>query len=108
MIVHSFVLKVRSVYFHNKLHPMDENEELDKYDRYQFEVFDRILGFIYSNEINVLTMNSLSLLNLIKAAKRFQLTDVVEYLQSYLIENRSSWIYENIFTEAFDNEDYYR
>ncbi|PKB98384.1 hypothetical protein RhiirA5_431452 [Rhizophagus irregularis] len=52
-------------------------------------------------------MNSLSLLNLMKAAKRFQITDVVEYLQSYLIENRSSWIYENIFTEAFDNEDYY-
>jgi hypothetical protein len=50
MIGHSFVLKVRSVYFHNKLHSMDENEEFDKYDRYQFkfpeytfEIFDRIL-----------------------------------------------------------------
>ncbi|CAB5358249.1 unnamed protein product [Rhizophagus irregularis] len=112
MIGHSFVLKVRSVYFHNKLHSMDENEEFDKYDRYQFkfpeytfEIFDRILSFIYSNEINVLTMSSLSLLNLMKAAKRFKLTDMVEYLQSYLIEDRSSWIYENIFTEAFDNEE---
>ncbi|CAB4397443.1 unnamed protein product [Rhizophagus irregularis] len=112
MIGHSFVLKVRSVYFHNKLHSMDENEEFDKFDRYQFkfpeytfEIFDKILSFIYSNEINVSTMNSLSLLNLMKAAKRFQLTDMVEYLQAYLIENQSSWIYENIFTEAFDNEE---
>ncbi|CAB5312652.1 unnamed protein product [Rhizophagus irregularis] len=112
MIGHSFVLKVRSVYFHNKLHSMDENEEFDKFDRYQFkfpeytfEIFDKILSFIYSNEINVSTMNSLPLLNLMKAAKRFQLTDMVEYLQAYLIENQSSWIYENIFTEAFDNEE---
>jgi hypothetical protein len=52
MIGHSFVLKVRSIYFHNKLQSMDKNDELDKNDRYQFkfpeytfEVFEKILRY---------------------------------------------------------------
>jgi hypothetical protein len=50
-------------------------------------------------------MDSISLLNLMEAAKRFELTDMLDYLQSYLIEARSSWIYENIFTGTHDDVD---
>jgi hypothetical protein len=52
MIGHSFVLKVRSIYFYNKLQSMDKNDEFGKNDRYQFkfpeysfEVFDKILRY---------------------------------------------------------------
>jgi len=44
-----------------------------------------------------------------KAANRFELKDMVEYLQSYLIESQFSWINENIvklIPVALDDEDF--
>ncbi|CAG8506768.1 9520_t:CDS:2 [Rhizophagus irregularis] len=56
-------------------------------------------------------MDSEFLLNLLEASDRFKLFDKVDYLQSYLIEVRSSWIYDNIFKlipTAFENDNFHQ
>jgi hypothetical protein len=56
-------------------------------------------------------MNSEFLLNLLEAADRFKLYDKVDYLQSYLVEARSSWIYDNLFKlikVTFDNDNFHQ
>ncbi|RIA91330.1 hypothetical protein C1645_767663 [Glomus cerebriforme] len=116
MIGHSFILNVRSYYFNTEIQRMDKCNKFDKNNKYQFkfpeytfELMDQILDFIYGNKIDVLTMDSEFLLNLMNASKRFELTDLVDYLQSYLIESRFNWIRENVFkliNVVFDNEDF--
>uniref|UniRef100_U9TPI6 BACK domain-containing protein n=1 Tax=Rhizophagus irregularis (strain DAOM 181602 / DAOM 197198 / MUCL 43194) TaxID=747089 RepID=U9TPI6_RHIID len=81
------------------------------FPEYSFEIFDTILKIIYGKEINVSTMDSEFLLNLLEASDRFKLFDKVDYLQSYLIEVRSSWIYDNIFKlipTAFENDNFHQ
>ncbi|CAB4399858.1 unnamed protein product [Rhizophagus irregularis] len=117
MFGHSFILKVRSFYFKTVFQCTNKNYELVKncyqftFPEYSFEIFDTILKIIYGNEINVSTMDSEFLLNLLEASDRFKLFDKVDYLQSYLIEVRSSWIYDNIFKlipTAFENDNFHQ
>ncbi|CAG8443505.1 15414_t:CDS:2, partial [Funneliformis mosseae] len=116
MIGHSLILKVRSSYFQKEFQRIDECNKLDttncyqlKFPEYTFELFDIILEFIYGNEIDISTKDPEFILNLIKAANRFELTSMFEYLQTYIIESQSGWINENIFKlipVVFDNEDF--
>ncbi|CAI2163120.1 15365_t:CDS:2 [Funneliformis geosporum] len=116
MIGHSLILKVRSSYFQKEFRRMDECNKFDttncyqlKFPEYTFELFDIILEFIYGNEIVISTKDPEFILNLMKAANRFQLTNMVEYIQTYIIESQSGWINENIFKlipVLFDNDDF--
>ncbi|GBB99130.1 hypothetical protein RclHR1_03420013 [Rhizophagus clarus] len=117
MFGHSFILKVKSSYFNIAFQCTDKNYELVKncyqftFPEYSFEIFNTILKIIYGNDINVSTMDEEFLLNLLKAADRFKLYDDVDYFQSYLIEARSSWIYDNIFkliAVTFDNDNFHQ
>ncbi|GBB93356.1 hypothetical protein RclHR1_21550002 [Rhizophagus clarus] len=57
------------------------------------EIFRIILEYIYGGIISLDDKNDSDLLKILAAADKFNLQELVDYLQEYLIENRSEWLY---------------
>ncbi|RGB27975.1 hypothetical protein C1646_717286, partial [Rhizophagus diaphanus] len=58
-------------------------------------VFDMILKYIYTGELNLNKQSSEDILKLLVASDELLIDELFEYVQNYLIERRNSWIRQN-------------
>ncbi|GBC11666.2 BTB/POZ protein [Rhizophagus irregularis DAOM 181602=DAOM 197198] len=69
------------------------------------EIFQIILEYIYGGIISLNEQNTSDILNALLAADELCLQELVDYLQIYLIENKSEWMKENFeFTQRISSQ----
>ncbi|CAB5362244.1 unnamed protein product [Rhizophagus irregularis] len=97
---HSCILRARSPYFHSALSTgwVKRNEEgmiLFEKSNIEPKIFECILKYIYSGIIKLDDYDSMFIINLIIASDELILTELCDYAQEYLLENRDDWLSSN-------------
>ncbi|EXX78191.1 uncharacterized protein OCT59_014010 [Rhizophagus irregularis] len=59
------------------------------------EIFQVILKYIYGGKLTLEGYDTSEIIEILDAASKLSLQELVDYLQSYLIENKPSWIEQN-------------
>ncbi|CAG8513393.1 10049_t:CDS:2 [Paraglomus brasilianum] len=97
---HSSILKARSAYFNAAFSNMWARKEDGVFvftkDNISSVVFDRILKFVYSGSINLDTMETQTLLELLIAADELELQSLITYVQIHLISKCTNWLRRRI------------
>ncbi|RIB05363.1 hypothetical protein C2G38_2253853 [Gigaspora rosea] len=102
---HSAILYQRSLYFRQKLTNATKRDNIVelKLSNYSVIVFDIIISGVISLE----NSEASDILNLLIAINEFKFTELVDHIQSYLIDNNASWLrlnFSRIYQISFDNE----
>ncbi|GBC40176.2 hypothetical protein GLOIN_2v1834833 [Rhizophagus irregularis DAOM 181602=DAOM 197198] len=96
---HSVILRARSTYFKGALSNYWITKENDMIKFFKPNVtpivFDMILKYIYTGELNLNKQSSEDILKLLVASDELLIDELFEYVQNYLIERRNSWIRQN-------------
>ncbi|RHZ51430.1 hypothetical protein Glove_478g9 [Diversispora epigaea] len=93
--VHSIILQSRSPYFKKKFDEITFNEnhvKVLKLPNISVKVFNVIIKYIYSGKISLEKLKNSDTFDLLIASNEFELDELVEHLQSHLINNNSSWL----------------
>ncbi|GBC40202.1 BTB/POZ protein [Rhizophagus irregularis DAOM 181602=DAOM 197198] len=107
---HSVILRARSPYFKNAL---SANRAAKKNNMIMFNkpivtpiVFEMILKYIYTGEIDFAKQSGENILGLLIAVDELLLEKLFDHIQDYLIEKHNSWIeLANIIANWIDNKD---
>ncbi|RGB24257.1 hypothetical protein C1646_773350 [Rhizophagus diaphanus] len=70
------------------------------------EIFEIILRYIYGGKISLNDYDNSDIIKVMVAANELNLQELVTYLQSFLIENKKSWMEENfnfVYKTSFEN-----
>ncbi|RGB22936.1 hypothetical protein C1646_729588, partial [Rhizophagus diaphanus] len=69
------------------------------------EIFQTILEYIYGGILSLNEHNSSDFLKILAVADNLHLQELINYLQKYLIENKSEWIVQNFgFTQQISSK----
>ncbi|CAI2171913.1 2040_t:CDS:2 [Funneliformis geosporum] len=97
---HSLILRARSPYFHTAL---SSNWARTQENNIRFEkpnispnIFKVILRYIYNGTIDLHDQEPSDMLDILCAADELIIDELIEYIQTYLIQNRQTWIIENL------------
>ncbi|RHZ85724.1 hypothetical protein Glove_61g14 [Diversispora epigaea] len=92
--VHSIILQSRSPYFKKKFNEITFNDDhvKIKLPNISVKVFDVIIKYIYSGKISLENLENSIIFLLLIASNEFELNELVEYLQTHLINNCASWL----------------
>ncbi|RGB23578.1 hypothetical protein C1646_677009 [Rhizophagus diaphanus] len=97
---HSIVLRARSPYFKTALSvnwiTRENNMIIFNKPNVTPIVFEMILKYIYTGELDLTNQSGEDILGLLVASDELLLEELFEYVQDYLIEKLNSWIYENV------------
>ncbi|RGB24297.1 hypothetical protein C1646_676473 [Rhizophagus diaphanus] len=99
--VHSLLLSARSPYFRaalsNEWAKKDEKGIIVlKKPNISPKVFKVILKYIYTGVIDFKNQGMTDILELLVASDELILDELIEYAQEYMIQNRSTWLQQNI------------
>ncbi|CAB4421459.1 unnamed protein product [Rhizophagus irregularis] len=73
------------------------------------KIFQIILRYIYGGKLFLKDYNNLDIVKLLIAANELNLQELVIYLQSFLIKNKTNWMEQNfnlIYQTSFDNDSF--
>ncbi|RHZ89530.1 hypothetical protein Glove_13g140 [Diversispora epigaea] len=106
---HSNILKYRSSYFRKELEniqPDENNIKIIIKSSVSAQIFDVILKYIYGGIVNLENVETRFIFDLMLAANEFELNELTNKLETYLIDTKASWlktyfslIYRTIFNE---------
>ncbi|RIA86155.1 hypothetical protein C1645_829684 [Glomus cerebriforme] len=98
---HSFILRARSAYFKSAF---SNNWVTKKNNMIMFnkpnitpKVFEMILKYIYTGELDLTNQLCEDILELLIASDELFLEELVENLQEYLIEKQQNWVQQNFY-----------
>ncbi|CAG8499920.1 1110_t:CDS:2 [Ambispora gerdemannii] len=97
---HSVILRARSSYFDRALSSKwaqveDGSIKFKKTD-ISPAVFSVILNYLYGGKISLDQYSASLILEMLVAADEFNLEDIFEHIQKYLINNRRAWLQQNL------------
>ncbi|CAB4473171.1 unnamed protein product [Rhizophagus irregularis] len=97
---HSVILRARSPYFHSALSSEWSRKENGCIVFKQLgvlpSIFRILIKYIYSGTIILDEHQGNDLFEILAAADQFLLYELLEYLQDYIIQNRTDWIKRNL------------
>ncbi|RHZ86488.1 hypothetical protein Glove_50g76 [Diversispora epigaea] len=106
--VHSTVLCYRCPYLYDEFKKStisnDDNIKIIQKPQIPVKVFDIIIKYIYGATVNPEKVETSIIFDLLMIANQFQLEELVERLQTFLIENQSSWLklnFSKIYNSSF-------
>ncbi|GES83730.1 carbohydrate-binding module family 13 protein [Rhizophagus clarus] len=73
------------------------------------EIFQIILRYIYGGNISLVEYDILDVVKILVAANELDLQELIPHLQSFLIENKETWIEQNfnlIYQISFENDSF--
>ncbi|RIA85053.1 hypothetical protein C1645_741855 [Glomus cerebriforme] len=73
------------------------------------EIFPIILKYIYVGRLSLEEYDTSNIIKILEAASKLSLQELVNYLQSYLIEKKANWIEQNfnlIYQASFENDSF--
>ncbi|GBB98681.1 hypothetical protein RclHR1_00330008 [Rhizophagus clarus] len=107
---HSYILRARSPYFKNAFSKKEfqvtfivakdgwiTSNNVMKFIKPNINpvVFEIILRYIYTGEVNLTNTSDINILELLVASDELLLEELLEHVQDYLIENQTNWIQKN-------------
>ncbi|RGB31949.1 hypothetical protein C1646_816955 [Rhizophagus diaphanus] len=96
---HSVILRARSPYFKGALSSywVTKKDDMIMFNKPNIkpDVFNMILRYIYTGELNLTGQLSENILRLLIASDELLLEELVKFLQEYLIEQRKNWVHKN-------------
>ncbi|GES93569.1 hypothetical protein GLOIN_2v1882540 [Rhizophagus clarus] len=96
---HMSILCYRSSYFRRALTSSKKRDNI-KFPNISPDIFQIILRYIYGGILSLNGQETSDFLKVLAAADELLLQELVDYLQKYLIENKSEWMKENFeFTQ---------
>ncbi|GBB88625.1 hypothetical protein RclHR1_01520010 [Rhizophagus clarus] len=102
---HMIILNYRSVHFRRHLSANKKNSDGKlthiKLPNISPNIFQIILKYIYGGILNLDGIDLIDIINLLVAAESLKLQEIVDYLQSYFIENETNWMNEH-FTHLYN------
>ncbi|RHZ77130.1 hypothetical protein Glove_185g50 [Diversispora epigaea] len=93
--VHSIILQSRSPYFKKKFDEITFNDDYVKalkLTNISVKVFDVIIKYIYGGKIILEKLENSIIFDFLIASNEFELDELVEHLQTYLVNNCASWL----------------
>ncbi|RHZ77449.1 hypothetical protein Glove_177g128 [Diversispora epigaea] len=95
--VHSYILQSRCPYFKNKLNETPFNDDHIKVltipnTNISIKLFNVIIKYIYGGIISLEKLENSTIFDLVIASNELELDELVEYLQTYLVNNGASWL----------------
>ncbi|RHZ65613.1 hypothetical protein Glove_313g49 [Diversispora epigaea] len=95
--VHSYILQSRSPYFKNKFNETPFNDDHIKVltmpnSNISIGMFNVIIKYIYGGTISLEKLENSTIFDLVIASNELELDELVEYLQTYLVNNHASWL----------------
>ncbi|CAG8507577.1 8402_t:CDS:2 [Acaulospora morrowiae] len=97
---HSLILRARSNYFQTALSKQWARKEGDfnvlSQPNVAPEIFEIILGYIYSGAIVLSDRSINEILEILVAADELLLTDLLDFIQEYLVEIKNDWLHTYI------------
>ncbi|RHZ48290.1 hypothetical protein Glove_553g50 [Diversispora epigaea] len=103
--VHSTVLCYRCPYLYDEFKKStisnDDNTKIIQKPQISVKVFNIILKYIYEATVNLEKVETPIIFDILITANQFQLEELVERLQTFLIENHPSWLKFN-FSKIFN------
>ncbi|RHZ81649.1 hypothetical protein Glove_117g113 [Diversispora epigaea] len=112
LTVHSNVLKYRSSYFRQELENIQPNENNIKTinkPNVSAKIFDVILKYIYGGIVNLENIETGFIFDLMLAAKKFELEELSNKLETFLIETKASWLrthFSIVFQTTFNGKNF--
>ncbi|RHZ46430.1 hypothetical protein Glove_621g51 [Diversispora epigaea] len=109
---HSVVLRYRSSYFDKELENTITNENNIKAiikPNISAPLFEIILKYIYGGIINIENSDTKTIYELMVKANEFELKELSEKLESYLIESKASWLkthFSFVYRSIFDSNEF--
>ncbi|RHZ81565.1 hypothetical protein Glove_117g104 [Diversispora epigaea] len=110
---HSNILRYRSSYFRKELENVQSNENNIKIitikSSIYTQIFDVLLIYIYGGIINLENVESLFIFELMLIADEFELDELANKIETFLIESKSSWLrthFSMVFHNVFDRENF--
>ncbi|RIB16443.1 hypothetical protein C2G38_2189900 [Gigaspora rosea] len=96
---HSAILYQRSLYFRQKIINAKKKNNIIKIELpyVTVESFNIIIKYIYGGLISLEDFEPVAILDLLVRVNFFMLTELVDYIQNYLIENNAIWLQWNFF-----------
>ncbi|GES96311.1 BTB/POZ protein [Rhizophagus clarus] len=106
-----FILNCRSPYF-QKILLTNEKKNDGTFTQIKLpnilpETFQIILKYIYGGSLSLEEYDDLNIIKILKAASEFNLEELIDFLQSFLIENKKNWMEQNfniIHEMSFEND----
>ncbi|RHZ89535.1 hypothetical protein Glove_13g285 [Diversispora epigaea] len=106
--VHSTVLCYRCPYLYDEFKKStisnDDNIRIIQKPQISAKIFDIIIKYIYGATVNLEKVETSVIFNLLMTANEFQLEELMTRLQTFLIENQSSWLklnFSKIYNSSF-------
>ncbi|RHZ89660.1 hypothetical protein Glove_13g211 [Diversispora epigaea] len=106
--VHSTVLCYRCPYIYNEFKKStisnDDNIKIIQKPQISAKIFDIIIKYIYGATVNLENVETSVIFDLLMTANQFQLEELTARLQTFLIENQSSWLklnFSKIYNSSF-------
>ncbi|CAB4405355.1 unnamed protein product [Rhizophagus irregularis] len=97
---HSLILRARSQYFYTALSSdwARNQENIIKFEKPNIspDIFDAILRYIYNGTIELEDQELSNILDLLCAADELMIDELLDYVQTYLIQNKLRWIDDNL------------
>ncbi|CAB4381461.1 unnamed protein product [Rhizophagus irregularis] len=97
---HSLILRARSQYFYTALSSdwARNQENIIKFEKPNIspDIFDAILRYIYNGTIELEDKELSNILDLLCAADELMIDELLDYVQTYLIQNKLRWIDDNL------------
>ncbi|RHZ65615.1 hypothetical protein Glove_313g18 [Diversispora epigaea] len=95
--VHSYILQSRSPYFKYKFNETPFNDDHIKVltmpnINISIKIFNFIIKYIYGGIISLEKLENSSIFDLIITSNELELDELVEYLQTHLVNNCASWL----------------
>ncbi|RHZ48316.1 hypothetical protein Glove_553g49 [Diversispora epigaea] len=109
--VHSIVLCYRCPYLYDEFKKStinnDDNIKIIQKPQISAKVFNVIIKYIYGATVNLEKVETSIIFDLLMTANQFQLEELVERLQTFLIENHPSWLklnFSKIYNLSFQTD----
>ncbi|RHZ65610.1 hypothetical protein Glove_313g45 [Diversispora epigaea] len=94
--VHSYILQSRCPYFKNKFNETPFNDDIKVLtmpnSNISIKLFNVIIKYIYGGIISLEKLENSTIFDLVIASNELELDELVEHLQTYLVNNRASWL----------------
>ncbi|RIB27315.1 hypothetical protein C2G38_2160939 [Gigaspora rosea] len=96
---HSAILYQRSLYFRQRIINTKKKNNIIRIELpyVTVESFNIIIKYIYGGVISLEDFEPVAILDLLVRVNFFMLTELVDYIQNYLIENNATWLQSNFF-----------
>ncbi|GBC27284.2 armadillo-type protein [Rhizophagus irregularis DAOM 181602=DAOM 197198] len=92
---------------HNLLEILNDEEYYDI--TIEVEIFPIILRYIYGGRLSLKEYDTLDIINVMIAASELSLQELIVYLQSFLVKNKTNWMEQNfdfVYQTSFKNDSF--